>query len=196
MSEQHPKVQAARAAEELIRQRLHGERAAAINGLKAELQLSTTRAEQLERQLTEVIGRMNRLAGLRAQYGNLIAEVRQRSEMLNKARHELSEAQATQASAHSASLITLLDSPVVGTRPVGPSKELIALAGLLGGLLTGWGMVFLTVPTPSPALATAVNAPVPPPATGRRTASAPPAGHGLSLKKALTRLAQGIFVWN
>jgi len=40
-------------------------------------------------------------------------------------------------------LIGSIDLPDAGSQPVGPSRTVIALGGLVGGLVTGLGVVFL-----------------------------------------------------
>ena len=42
-----------------------------------------------------------------------------------------------------------MDTPEVSTRPIGPRKAVVILAGVVGGLTIGMGVLFLTVP-PTP----------------------------------------------
>ena len=46
--------------------------------------------------------------------------------------------------------MTCIDSPDAGIRPLGPSRAAIILLGIAGGLLLGFGVVFLTVPKAQP----------------------------------------------
>jgi hypothetical protein len=188
-----------------IRRRLHDEIDVAIRGLQVELEMNAGRIASLNKQLSEVQGRMSRLATMRAEYHNLSAEVAQRAEVWNKAQKDLADARASQAAAHSASLLTRLDAPQIGAYPVGPSRSMIALAGIFGGLATGLGIaVLLTVPaTPSgrPAAAAATPAVEPQPVAAAAKTSPPavarplparPKKHGrLSLKEALLQIALG-----
>ena len=155
MSEAHPQVQAAIAEEKDVRRRLHGELAVAIRGLKVELSMNDRRIAELSNQLADVHQRLGSIAGLRAEYNNLAADVQQHTEVWNKAQSDLADARASQAAAHSASLITRLDGPQAGGYPAGPSRSMICLAGLCGGLFIGLGVVVLTakpvVPNGSPA---------------------------------------------
>ena len=105
--------------------------------------------------------RLERLAGLRATYTNLLSESSNRAKLLERAEQGLNNARATLAGAKVASLISPVDDPDTGTHPVSPSRMLVVLGGLLGGLLTGLGVVFLTAPaaakeamTPVPTVAT------------------------------------------
>jgi uncharacterized protein involved in exopolysaccharide biosynthesis len=191
MSQAHPKVKAALESQGYIRRRLHAELDAAVRGLEAQLRLSADRVGSVEQQLADVAGRMERLAALRARYGNLVAEARQRSETLKQAEHDLAAARASQAAALSASLITRLDEPAAGNDPLGPSNARILLIGLAGGLLAGLGVVFLTVPLTSPDAEAAASVDAPP--HHRQYAAlrdSDAAYHGLSLRQALQRLAE------
>ena len=66
--------------------------------------------------------------------------------MLDRAEQNLTNARSDSASAKAASLITRVDAPDTGASPVSPSELMIVLGGLLGGLLTGLGIVLLTAP--------------------------------------------------
>ena len=89
---------------------------------------------------------MHGLAAVRAGYANQVAEAKNRAVLLERAEQNLAEARAARASAKAASLISRIDTPDAGIRPVGPGRIVIALCGVLGGLLAGFGLVFLTVP--------------------------------------------------
>ncbi|HEY2148275.1 MAG TPA: hypothetical protein VGH32_10085, partial [Pirellulales bacterium] len=74
---------------------------------------------------------------------------------LKSAETQLAEARASQASAHTASLITRIDAPDTGASPIGPSRSAIIAGGAFGGLLFGLAFVFLTIqPTKPDELAT------------------------------------------
>jgi hypothetical protein len=145
MSEDHPAVVAAKASEQEISQHLHQEISIAIKGLELDLRLANERVARLEEQRKDVQNRLVHLATIRAQYSNLAAAVRNRGETLKTAQQELAEARASQASAHTANLITLVGQPNVGSRPAGPGKTMILLGGIIGGLALGAGIVFLTI---------------------------------------------------
>ena len=65
--------------------------------------------------------------------------------MLDQARRHLTETRAEQVAAHSASLITALDEADAGTRPIGIGRASVLLVGMIGGLIFGLGLTFLTV---------------------------------------------------
>ena len=145
MEESHPAVTGARASEQEISRQLHDEISIAIKGLEVDRGLAKERVERLEEQRANVQARLVHLAAIRAQYSNLATAARHRGEILKTAQQELAEARAGQAGAHTASLITLIGHAEVGSRPVGPGKSIILLGGVLGGLLMGAGIIFLTV---------------------------------------------------
>lgn len=145
MSQQHPLVVASLATEREVSQHLHDELALAVRGLELDLRLSADRVASLEGQVQSSRSRLQRLAGLRTTYANLVAEARHRTRLLEDAEKDLGEARASQAGAHSASLLSALDIPDAGMRPIGPSKSMLMLAGLFGGLVVGVGVVVLTV---------------------------------------------------
>jgi uncharacterized protein involved in exopolysaccharide biosynthesis len=202
MSRLHPRVQSAQAAEAQIRHDLHAELESAIIGLEAELALVETRVATLQERVEELQRRMSQLAGVRAEYANRLAEVSRRTEIVSKAEHDLAEARASRAAAHSASLITRLDAPNTGEHPVGPSRASIVLIGIGGGLMLGLGLVFLTAPlgfrpagdTPPAAAGTAKLGT--PQAAQPQSSTHPLPLHGLSLTEALKRIAAMAPSWN
>lgn len=146
MSADHPRVQAAMEAEAGVKQQLHDELATALRGVEAERRVSEARVTLLEQQAADAVVRLDRLAGLRARYSNLVSDAEQRRQILRDAERAWSDARARQQAAHTASLITRVDAPQTGDRPQGPGRTAIALAGVAGGLLVGWGLVLLVAP--------------------------------------------------
>ncbi len=155
MSAEHPKVLAAKESEEEIGRQLHAELALACHGIEVDQRLLADRKALLEDQLAKTNARLTNLADVRAEYANEVAEVKGRSVLLDKAEQNLSEARATRASATAANLISRIDSPDAGIKPVSPNRWIIALCGVVGGLVAGFGVVFLAVPmtveAPTPA---------------------------------------------
>jgi uncharacterized protein involved in exopolysaccharide biosynthesis len=146
MTAEHPLVQAAVLAEAEIRGRLHREIALAIRGIKAELGLGEGRLTTLDEQMDEAATRMDRLAAIRAHYANAASEVRHCDERFQQAQQDLVAARASLAAAQTASLLTRLEAPYTPNDPCGPRRAMIVLMGLLGGLATGVGIVFLGSP--------------------------------------------------
>jgi polysaccharide biosynthesis transport protein len=150
LTDQHPSVMTAKIAEQEIESHVRGEINSAIAGVQAELRLSQERAELLESQLNSARQRLAKLAEMRAQYANVLAERNQRADIVKTAEQQLAEARASQAAARTASLIAAIDTPVGGDYPVGPSKAVLVLGGLLSGFVLGLGIVFLTVQPSKP----------------------------------------------
>jgi uncharacterized protein involved in exopolysaccharide biosynthesis len=151
MSAEHPKVQTAKETEAEIARNLRSELVAARRGIAIELQLCAHRRALLEEQLATANRRLAALADLRAGYTNLVAEAKNRGVLVERAEANLAEARAARASAKATSLISRIDTPDAGIRPVGPGRIVIALCGVLAGLLTGFGILFLAVPVAPPA---------------------------------------------
>ena len=142
-SEIHPFVIAAREAEESIRRQLHDEIAVAIRGLEVDVELNADREQALAAKHTAARERIARLAEARAEYANLVASVENHTRLVEAARKNLADARARQAGALSASVISRIDGVEAGVRPVGPGRKTITAAGGFGGLLLGFGLVFL-----------------------------------------------------
>jgi hypothetical protein len=146
MTADHPLVNAAMLAETEIRQRLRHEIATAALNLQTELSLGESRIATLEGQLEETTGRMSNVASLRAHYANAASEVRHHDEMFKHAQQDLAAARAGLASANTTSLLTRLEEPYTPNSPSGPSRAVIVLAGIFGGLAVGMGLVFHGMP--------------------------------------------------
>jgi succinoglycan biosynthesis transport protein ExoP len=146
MTDGHPKVVAAKKAEEAVRAELIREVKLGLQSSQADLEAYQARVASLQAQSQDVRNRFEQIAKLRAEYGNLTAAVKRRAEVVQKAEKDLSEARAMVEAAHSASLLTLIDAPVAGDRPAGPGKATILVAGLLGGFFLGFGIVLLMAP--------------------------------------------------
>lgn len=149
-SSDHPRVKAAVDAEGQIRNDLHRELAAAVKGAEVELQLAQGRVTATQARLTNLQDRLGRLAERRAEYSNRVAAVDNSRISLDQVRQQLSAAKAAQAAAQSGSLVTRIDQPETGAYPAGPGRTVVAAAGVVGGLMLGLGLVFLTSsPRPS-----------------------------------------------
>jgi len=137
MSAEHPTVKAAQESQQQIGRHVHEELANAARAVEVDLRLGNNRIAMLEEQLAAADGRLEKVAALRAPYAGLIADVKKRTELSERAQQRLADARASQATANSASLISRIDSPDTGACPVGPSRMVIVLTGLVGGVLAG-----------------------------------------------------------
>ncbi|MBI1899798.1 MAG: hypothetical protein HYS13_01630 [Planctomycetia bacterium] len=175
LTDEHPLVRDARQAEQEIRDSLQRELDIAIRGLEVEIDLANDRYTSLDKQKQEAVGRLSTLAGLRAEYAAVDAEVRHRTALAEDARRHLANAQASLAAAQSANLVTLVDSPVLSDKPVGPSRSMIVLSGLAAGLCIAFALFYLSLPSARPATAqgTPPQAPAAARVGGDRRAAAP-----------------------
>ncbi len=184
MLDDHPLLQAAKESEEKIALRLHSELDAATSGLEVDLRVNADRNAMLQSQLAKVTGQLEQIAGLRAPYANLVDEAKNREALLARAEQNLAEALASHASAKVSSLIGLIDTADTGVNPIGVRKELIVLAGIIGGLLLGLGIMALTLqvrPNPQPGMLLTRDVP-------HRALAVQ---NGLSLLKALKKVGNG-----
>jgi succinoglycan biosynthesis transport protein ExoP len=200
MSEEHPRVLASQEAEKGIRGHLHHELSVAIRGLRAEQSLIRSRHEILTARRAEIDQRLETIAGMRAEYSNLVAEAQQRSQSLNQAQQDLTNAQAAQLAAQATSLITRVDEPYTGASASGPGRSIIVAVGMIGGLLTGLGILVLTLPSGffdvSSANSTATRLiPNTIQPFGNHSGTEGPT-RGLSLRDALARFANDPPSWN
>jgi uncharacterized protein involved in exopolysaccharide biosynthesis len=150
MSAVHPLVISAKTSEREITEQLRTEVEAAIGIVNSELHLSAERCARLDGQLASAKERLSKLAAIRTDYANLADEVRRRNDTLKAAETQLAEARASQASAHTASLISRIDAPDTGASPIGPSRSAIVVGGAFGGLLFGLAFVMLTIEPTKP----------------------------------------------
>ncbi len=148
MSNSHPQVQSAVAAEEEVRNKLRDELQIAIRGVQADLQLQRSRLKSINTQETDVRERLDSLASIRAGYANLVADVEKCTIVLRTAHEQLADAKANKRASETSSLITRIDEPTTGEYPIGPGKTVIAGGGLMGGLMLGIGIVVLLSPMP------------------------------------------------
>ncbi|RMF99777.1 MAG: hypothetical protein D6741_07945 [Planctomycetota bacterium] len=192
MSDEHPTVISAKLAKAEIQTKLFQELDSAVEGLEAEKDLLEKQAAAYSRQLHECEQRLARLAELRTKYSTLLAEQRRREAILQRAESELSEARL-QLAGNSRGPLLAVDKAETGDKPVGPSRAVIAAAGIAAGLLFGFAVFVWTVPLPvsptaglaaygipaSPAYWTPPIAPQPPvttmPAQGNTRQTPPPA---------------------
>lgn len=148
-SAEHPQVKAAIESEKQIRNDLHRELAAAIQGAEVEQQLAEQRVTATETRLHDLQTRLEKLAAQRAEYANRVAAVENSRASLNQARHNISTAKAAEAAAQGASLVTRIGEPETGAHQIGPGRTIITAAGAVAGLMLGAGLIFFAVGAPA-----------------------------------------------
>ncbi|MDA7980574.1 MAG: Wzz/FepE/Etk N-terminal domain-containing protein [Pirellulales bacterium] len=152
MTANHPLAAAANTEAEEVKRSLHNELVTAISGLNVELNLTDQRMKALQLERDALNARLSKLAGIRAEYSALASDVKHRTTLLEDARRQQAAARASLAGVDAANLLTMVDEARVSPRPVGPSRTMITLLGLVGGLAIGVGYTFFTTPaTPAPA---------------------------------------------
>ena len=148
-TDSHPLVQTALQAEAHLRQQLRNELAVAIQSLTNDREIAAERVEKLVVQRTQLESRLGSIAQVRAEYANVASEVRARNIQLQDCERELAQARAAREAAMTSSLMTRLDQPVMGEKPLGPSRSTIVAGAAVCGLLFGLGIVFLLTPLES-----------------------------------------------
>lgn len=116
-----------------------------MRGLEGDGAVVMQRLKALEGQNVDLQARLNHVAGLRVRYSNLVDDVRQRNEIIQQAQRDLADMQASRNAALTTSLLTRMNAPMVGDAPEGPTAVVVIASGLVGGLATGIGLVFLLV---------------------------------------------------
>lgn len=144
VTEEHPEMRARLGEEAGIREGIRQELATAIEGVTATRAFGAARLAALETQVDELNRRLARLTDMRAEYSNLVAQVEQRRTLVEESHRNLAQARAAYAAATTSSLLSRVDLPDGGLRPISPSRSMIGLAGLLGSLMAGCGVVLLT----------------------------------------------------
>jgi uncharacterized protein involved in exopolysaccharide biosynthesis len=148
-TEVHPLLVAARTTQDSIRGRLVSELEASLGSLNQEIKTSQEKCDHLRALQAETEKKLGTLAENRAEYANVVSEVKTRTTILENVERELAEAQATAEAASSTSLISRMDKPIVSEKPIGPGKTTIAGGCTLAGLLFGVGLVFVLSPNES-----------------------------------------------
>ena len=137
---------AIRREEANIRDGIRQELSTAIQGVSVAIELAATRRATLEKQVNELNQRLGRLTDIRAEYSNLAVQVEQRRSLVEESQRNLAQARAACAAATASSLLSRVDSPDGGLRPVSPSRAVTCLVGLLASVMAGFGVVLLTAP--------------------------------------------------
>lgn len=142
----HPAVQAAKISAESIRQQLGSELKLARAALETEIYVSEQRIVLLDEQIKQSQQRITELADIRADYANILGEVRNRSEIVEQIEKDLAIAEANRRAAGQTSLVARIDSPVLSDKPVGPGNTTLLLASIVTGFLSGIGLILLLAP--------------------------------------------------
>ncbi len=146
----HPRSKAAIQAEAMVREQLHQEISLAVESLTNEIKVLEEQVGSIQSHGLDADQRMRQLAELRTQYATALADVDQRTALLETAETDLAQAQANLQSAKASTLIHLVEIPVPSSEALGPGRSTIVGLGLLSGLGMGLGLILLLEPAPSP----------------------------------------------
>lgn len=146
LHESHPKVKAAKEVERQARNQLHAELALAVEGVKVELQVGEARMAELTTRREGIERRLAHLAEVRAEYGLLSNQVKDRSDLVKRTRDQLAEVKSSRANAETASVLAMVDAPLVGLRPTGIGKSTICLIGVFAGFVLAGASLMLVTP--------------------------------------------------
>ena len=142
----HPSIRAAKIAREAIRVQLGTELKLARASLQSEINVTEQRVKSLDEQIQKSQDRFAELANIRADYANALAEVRNRTSIIEQIERDLAAADANRRAADQSSLITRIDSPVLSDKPIGPGAKTLLLAAIMAGFLSGVGLILLVAP--------------------------------------------------
>ena len=144
----NPKLRAAVAREQEIKQRIQHEAEAVVRAMRPSLRLGRDRVVRLNEKSSRLHDRLSRLAQSRTHYAKLDAEMRHRTEQLSQAETALADAVASRSAAVTTNLLVELGPPQVSDTPAGASASVLTLGATSAGLIFGFGVVFLIAPGP------------------------------------------------
>jgi uncharacterized protein involved in exopolysaccharide biosynthesis len=150
LSDAQSKLRQAQAAENDVIQHINAELAIAILGIEVEERVNGSHIDSIESQNDDLHGRLERLAELRSEYSTLIDRVDHHTELVRDARRSLTDARAMLASANKTQLIRPLVEPKAGVAMIGQSRAFVVLSGLVGGMVLGWGLLFVALSPATP----------------------------------------------
>lgn len=174
-SPEHPMVKAAEATEANLRDEINRLAPQAVRGVEMELALDNARDASLRERLRLLRDQQASIAGRRAEYAKLLANVENQTRVADTARAQLADAQAHLAGVQGASVLARLDRAESDLYPVGPGRAVLSLAGGLFGLLAGLGAVFTFHGPQAPQPNATGVAPAAPRRAGQPTQSPAPA---------------------
>jgi hypothetical protein len=142
----HPAVRAARETVQAARRKVFGSIGPSINGLESQIRVLQDRVNELDGLLSRKEGVLKNLTSQRVSYATLEQEVEKKREIFSQSQGRRAEMESLAKTAASADLLTRVGQPQVSTRPDGLGKRALGLAGAIGGLMMGIGLVLLMAP--------------------------------------------------
>lgn len=148
MTDRHPEVVAAASAEREIHGRLVEELSAFVSILEGERDDLRAKRDLLQARIAGVNEEIRELAAQRVAYTNLLSEREQRLAVLQNARQRMEHARLAAEAVTSTQLLIPIEGAETGLDPVGPGRAAILAAGLVAGLVFGFGVLAWCVPSP------------------------------------------------
>ncbi len=149
LTPEHPRMQAAIAAEDEIRVAMQSEAASAIRSMQPVLDVERDRVARLQVKQQNLLRRLDRLAEARTTYSKVASEVKHRTTLLENAQRVLADAEASRSASLSTNLLAKLGPVNTGDSPNGVSTTMMTVGSGSAGLIFGLGMVFLVSPGPN-----------------------------------------------
>lgn len=146
---EHPQRVAAALAIATIEENLRNELRSVARSIDPALAIAKQKCAQISAQMAELEKKLARLANIRSQYSQLVAETTKRTTISGEAESQLADAQALRASAESVNLIATIGPPRAGEKPLGLGPRAVFLAATAAGWMLGIGGAFLLAPSPT-----------------------------------------------
>ena len=150
LTNRHARVRSLAKAMEFSQQQLYDSLTGEMAGVQADIALKKKQLARLKNRIEELKARLIRLSKSRSEHLALTTQVQQLGEAANRAKTTWTETKSRAKAARTIGLITPTDVAQVNSRPDGIGKKVVALAGLLGGLMVGAGLILLIAPPMAP----------------------------------------------
>ncbi len=147
-SVKHPRHIASVKSVNEIRWQIKQELESALSGLRAQKELAEKQLHTLEKDVNEFQSRINKVANMRVDYGQLVSELALRNGELASAEREYAQAASILRAAENVHFMSRLDEAYAGLYPLGPTKKILVLGATLAGLFIGLGFLMMATPTP------------------------------------------------
>ena len=170
-------VQTLKYAIDIQQKGIRKELSSEISGVQADIAMFNKQIETKANQIETLESRLIELSKYRAEYLSLFAQVRELTDAALRAKTTWRKTKSLAESASSVGLMTPMDVAQVSSRPDGVGKKVFVLAGVLGGLMIGIGLVLLLAPGMDDDLAHEHNGspePLPPMGSGTNSSNSRP----------------------
>ena len=145
-SDKHARVRGITKAIEFAQEQLYDSLTGEMAGVQGSIKLTKQQLTRLNDRIEELKSRLVRLSKSRSEHLALTTQVQQLGEAANLAKSAWTEIRSRTKAARMVGLLTPTDVAQVNSRPDGIGKKFYMLAGLLGGLMVGTGLVFAVAP--------------------------------------------------